>query len=111
MKTCIREADAQDNLYILSRKIWLLCSDFEELKKLLKAGDLQTHKLFTTEYLAGQFAYYASTARDEVNKRVFKNELKFLRELGVVFDEDQAMQFSIHFKGMLDNENAVLKWF
>lgn len=48
------------------------------------------HRLFNSEYLAGQYAYYASTARDAINKRTFKDELKFLKEMGIRFDLDEA---------------------
>lgn len=40
------------------------------------------HQKFSSAYLAGQYVYFAATSRDTVNKRTFKDELKFLRELG-----------------------------
>lgn len=103
--------NTNNNVFILSRKVWCLCSSFEKLKALLINGDQEKHELFTTEYLAGQFAYYESTSRDEVNRRVFKNELNFLKELGVEFDQEKALTVCEHLKCMLDNEAAVLKWY
>lgn len=102
--------ELQDNLFLLSRKVSSFLG-YEQLKKLINAGDLQTHPAFTTEYLAGQYAYQAATSRNEVNKRVFKDELKFLRELGVEFSSDYAIQVSVHLKAMLDNDNAVVRWY
>ena len=75
---------------IMSRKVSSFLS-YVQLEELINAGDLATHPIFTTEYLAGQYAYQAATSRNEVNKRVFKDELKFLRELGT-----ESYVFNLH---------------
>lgn len=102
--------ELQNNLFFMSRKVSNFLS-YEYLKKLINTGDLQTHPIFTSDYLAGQYAYQTATSRDKVTKPIFKDEFKFLRELGVEFDHDKAMQVSVHLKEMLDNDNAVVKWY
>lgn len=69
------------------------------------------HTLFTSEYLAGQYAYYASTARDAVNKRTFKDELKFLKEVGIIFNLDEAMDCAVNISKMISSPDTRLKWY
>lgn len=102
--------ELQKNLFIMSLKVSSFLS-YVQLKELINAGDLATHPIFTTEYLAGQYAYQTATSRDEVSKRIFKDEFKFLRDLGAQFEADLAMQVSEHLKLMLDNDNAVVQWY
>lgn len=83
---------------------------YTEIAKFMAQDHTSRHTKFTTEYLAGQYAYYAATSRDSVHKRTFKNELKFLKELGVLFNPDEALGFAVYFSGMLNNPTSTLKW-
>lgn len=83
--------------------------DFSKLVQFFSMNHTGRHPKFTSEYLAGQYAYYAATSRDTVNKRTFKDELKFLKELGIKFAPDQALSYAVYFSGMLDNPSSKLK--
>lgn len=94
--------------FIVSAGLWQI--DCSKLVSFFDHDHTGKHTYFTVEYLAGQYAYYASTSRDSVNKRTFKDELKFLKELGIVFDVNSALEHAIHFSKMLDNPSAKLIW-
>ena len=96
--------------------VFIVCArvgemDYSKLVPFLTRDHTDRHQKFSTAYLAGQYAYFAATSRDTVNKRNFKDELKFLRELGIRFDHDQALQYAVYFSGMLDNPSSKLKWY
>lgn len=98
-----------ENEFVVCNSI--LNMSFCQIAPFLAQNHTVRHRKFTTEYLAGQYAYYASTSIDVVNKRTFKNELKFLKELGVNFNHDEALSFAVYFSGMLDNPTSTLRWY
>lgn len=48
---------------------------------------------------------------DSVNKRTFKSELKLLRGIGVIFDQEEALSHAEHLAKMLNNDSAKLAWY
>lgn len=94
--------------YIVCAALWDM--DFSKLVPFFAMDHTVRHPKFTSEYLAGQYAYYAATSKDTVNKRTFKDELKFLRELGIKFDADQALRYAVYLSGILDYQSSKLKW-
>lgn len=97
------------NTYIVCYSLWEI--EYQKIQPFLSLDHRHRHVNFTIEYLAGQYAYYASTSNDTVHKRAFKSELKFLKELGVQFNRDEALEFAVYFSGMLDHPQSKLAWY
>lgn len=102
---------SKNNSFVLSRAVYSGLGTFDAVKAHLIKGELDKHPLLTTTYLCGQYAYYAATAMDSINRRTFRAELKLLNDIGVVFDFDAALRHAEHFKRMLDNDSAELIWY
>lgn len=102
--------ELKPNIFILSRRLFRACG-YDDVKKIIMEGETSKHPLLTSDYLAGQYAYYASTSIDKINLHTFKDELKFLHQMGVQINKDQALSVSKHLKNMLDNESARLQWY
>lgn len=105
------------NTFYLSSMLFGRHFSYPDLAAFLNKREVDKHSLFTPTYLCGQYAYYSATEMDEIgkkssiNKSVFKSQLKLLKELGVVFDQEMALKYALNFKRMLDNDLAELKWF
>ena len=102
---------SENKIFILSRAVYSGLGTFDTIKSHLNKGEFDKHPLLTTNYLCGQYAYYAATSMDSINSRTFKAELKLLKDIGVLFDFDAALSHAEHFKKMLDNDSAELIWY
>ncbi|HFG7030390.1 TPA: hypothetical protein ACGIK9_002875 [Acinetobacter baumannii] len=96
--------------FILSRAIYVGFSAFNELKEFLSLSEQHKHPLLTTNYLCGQYAFYAATSRDSIKINTFKDELKLLQEIGVNFDRCAALEVAVSLKRMLNNDQCKLNW-
>lgn len=94
--------------FILCVSLWEI--GYAQLVPFFNQDHRTRHSLFTPEYLAGQYAYYASTARDAINKRTFKDELKFLKEMGINFNLDEALDCAVKLSKMISSPDTRLKW-
>lgn len=97
--------------FIASKRLFRGFLIFDDLVDFLKEDHTYLHPLLTTSYLCGQYAYYAATARDSINNRSFKTELKLLSDLGIIFNFNEALEVSEKFTGMLNNEQAIIIWY
>ncbi len=95
--------------FILCVSLWEI--GYAQLVPFFNHDHTIRHRLFTSEYLAGQYAYYASTARDAINKRTFKDELKFLKEMGIRFDLDEALDCAVNLSKMISSPYTRIKWY
>lgn len=83
---------------------------FDILAKQITSGVTEVNPCFTPEYLAGQYAYWMATESPNINLNVIKGELRFLKEIGAVFDRDQALEEAIKFREIMQIENSKAIW-
>lgn len=85
-------------------------TQWDQLASLITNGAMHIHPCFCPDYLAGQYAYWQATGRDAINKRTFKDELKFLKEIGAKFDPAKALDEAMGFKAALEDANTIFRW-